>query len=125
MARQRMRRRPSIASTDAEPVPETRAVETTFARLLLHHAGTRPGAPALREKVFGIWQTLSWAELAALVRALAGAFAAAGLRRGDHVAVIGENRPRLYASMLAAQWLGAVPVPLYQDAAASEYVFPL
>jgi long-chain acyl-CoA synthetase len=100
-------------------------VPTTFPRLLLAHAARRPTAPALREKEFGIWQTLSWSALADLVRALAGGLAGAGLKRGEHVVVIGENRPRLYASMLAAQSLGAIPVPLYQDAAAAEFVFPM
>ncbi|HEY0954247.1 MAG TPA: AMP-binding protein [Roseateles sp.] len=97
----------------------------TFPRLLLDHAARRPHAPALREKAFGLWQTLSWGELAALVQDLALGLAAAGLRRGEHLVVIGENRPRLYASMLAAQALGAVPVPLYQDAAAAEFAFPI
>jgi long-chain acyl-CoA synthetase len=93
--------------------------------LLLDHARRRPDAPALREKTLGIWQTLSWAQLADLVQDLAEGLAAAGLRRGDHLVVIGDNRPRLYASMLAAQSLGAVAVPLYQDAAAAECVFPI
>jgi len=92
---------------------------------LLDHAQRRPDAPALREKAYGVWQTLTWAQLATLVRELALGLAAAGLRRGEHVVVVGENRPRLYASMLAAQALGAVPVPLYQDAVAAEFVFPL
>jgi long-chain acyl-CoA synthetase len=100
-------------------------VQTTFPRLMLEHARQRPDAPALREKVYGIWQTLSWAELAELVRALAGGLAAAGLQRGQHIVVVGDNRPRLYASMLAAQALGAVPIPLYQDAVAAEFVFPI
>jgi len=100
-------------------------VQTTFPRLLLEHAAARPNAPALREKEFGIWQTLSWRDLAELVEALAGGLAEAGLKRGEHVVVVGENRPRLYAAMLAAQALGAVPVPLYQDAGAREFVFPL
>ena len=98
---------------------------TTFPRLLLDHAARRPAAPALREKAFGVWQTLSWAQLAALVQQLALGLAEAGLKRGEHLVVIGENRPRLYASMLAAQALGAVPVPLYQDAVAAEFVFPI
>ncbi len=97
----------------------------TFPRLLLDHAARRPDAPALREKAYGVWQTLSWSQLAGLVRELALGLSAAGLRRGEHVVVVGENRPRLYASMLAAQALGAVPVPLYQDAVAAEFVFPL
>ncbi|MFT3957439.1 MAG: AMP-binding protein [Piscinibacter sp.] len=100
-------------------------MQTTFPRLMLDHAARRPDAPALREKVYGIWQTLTWAELATLARELAGGLAAAGLQRGDHVVVVGDNRPRLYASMLAAQALGAVPIPLYQDAAAAEFVFPI
>ncbi|MEJ6006560.1 AMP-binding protein [Paucibacter sp. AS339] len=98
---------------------------TTFPRLLLEHAAQRPHAAALREKEYGIWQTLSWSQLATLVREMAHGFAAAGLRRGDHIVVVGENRPRLSAAMLAAQSLGAIPVPLYQDAVAAEFVFPV
>ena len=100
-------------------------MQTTFPRLMLEHATQRPAAAALREKVYGIWQTLTWAQLAELVRGIAGGLAAAGLRRGEHIVVVGDNRPRLYASMLAAQALGAVPIPLYQDAAATEFVFPI
>jgi long-chain acyl-CoA synthetase len=100
-------------------------VEHTFPRLLLAHARQRPHAPALREKELGIWQTLDWAALAALVRDMAHGFAAAGMTRGQHLVVIGENRPRLYAAMLAAQSLGAIPVPLYQDAVAAEFAYPL
>jgi long-chain acyl-CoA synthetase len=92
---------------------------------MFDHARQRPDAPALREKVYGIWQTLSWAQLAQLVRELAAGLAAAGLQRGQHIVVVGDNRPRLSATMLAAQALGAVPIPLYQDAAATEFVFPI
>ena len=104
---------------------ETPTVSTTFPRLMLDHAQARPQAAALREKVYGIWQTTTWADLAALVRRLAAGLAQAGLKRDDHIVIVGENRPRLYATMLAAQTLGAVPVPLYQDAAANEYSFPI
>ncbi|MDE2613961.1 MAG: AMP-binding protein [Burkholderiales bacterium] len=98
---------------------------STFPRLMLDHAARRPDAAALREKVYGIWQVTTWAALAATVRELACGLAEAGVRRGDHVVVVGENRPRLYASMLATQALGAIAVPLYQDAAAAEYLFPM
>ncbi len=100
-------------------------MQTTFPRLMLDHAAARPQAPALREKLYGIWQTLTWAELAQLVRRLACGLSHAGVQRGDHIVLVGDNRPRLYATMLAAQALGAVPVPLYQDAAATEYAFPI
>ena len=98
---------------------------TTFPQLLLKHAAERPQAPALREKEYGIWQTHRWADLARLVEQVAAGLHQAGLRRGEHMVVIGANRPRLYATMLAAQSLGAIPVPLYQDAVAAECVFPL
>ena len=100
-------------------------MQTTFPRLMLEHARQRPQAAALREKEYGIWQTITWAALAQMVRHFACGMAEAGLQRGQHVVVVGENRPRLYASMLAAQSLGAIPVPLYQDAVAAEFVFPI
>ncbi|MDH4425124.1 MAG: AMP-binding protein [Acidovorax sp.] len=98
---------------------------TTFPQLLLKHAAERPEAPALREKEYGIWQTHNWADLARLVEQVAAGLHQAGLQRHEHMVVVGANRPRLYATMLAAQSLGAIPVPLYQDAVAAECVFPL
>jgi long-chain acyl-CoA synthetase len=79
----------------------------------------------MREKEYGIWQSLSWSDLLAMVQQLAAGLHQAGLRRGEHMVVVGANRPRLYATMLAVQSLGAIPVPLYQDAAAAECVFPI
>ena len=97
----------------------------TFPKLLLHHARERGASPAIREKDLGIWQTWTWSQMREEVEWLACGLAAAGLRRGDHIAVIGANRPRLYWTMTAAQSLGAIPVPFYEDAIATEmtYVF--
>ncbi len=95
----------------------------TFPRLLMHHAAVRPGRPAIREKDLGIWQTWTWAEVAEEVRAIAHGLAAQGFRRGDHLAIIGANRPQLYFAITAAQALGGIPVPLYEDAVAAEMVF--
>ncbi len=97
----------------------------TFPRLLLHHAQVRGSHPACREKDLGIWQTWTWLEVAVEVRALACGLAAKGFGRGMHLAIIGDNRPRLYWSMLAAQALGGIPVPMYQDAPAADFVFVL
>jgi len=97
----------------------------TFPRLLLHQARLRPARPAFREKDLGIWKTWSWAQVADEVRILACGLAAQGFQRGDRLAVIGDNRPRLYWAMMAAQALGGVPVPLYQDAVAAEMAFVL
>jgi long-chain acyl-CoA synthetase len=95
----------------------------TFPRLLLHHERVRPERVALREKDLGIWQSWTWHRAAREVRRMAAGLHEAGLRRGSHLAVIGENRPRLYFAMLAAQSLGAIPVPMYQDAVAGEMVY--
>ena len=100
-------------------------MQTTFPQLLLKHAAKRPSAPAMREKEYGIWQTISWQAMAQMVEHMACGLHQAGLKRGEHMVVVGSNRPRLYATMLAAQSLGAIPVPLYQDAAAAECVFPM
>ncbi|NYT75567.1 AMP-binding protein [Alcaligenaceae bacterium] len=91
----------------------------------MHHARVRGNRPAMREKDLGIWQTMTWAELAQQVRALANGLAALDVKPGQHVAIVGENRPRLYLSMMAAQCLGAIPVPLYQDAVAQEMLYVL
>ena len=98
-------------------------MQTTFVQLLMQHAKARPDAPAMREKEYGIWQTLTWSQLATMVEQLAAGLHQAGLRRGEHMVVVGANRPRLYATMLAVQSLGAIPVALYQDAVAAECVF--
>jgi long-chain acyl-CoA synthetase len=97
----------------------------TFPRLMLEHARARPDHPATREKDLGIWQTWTWREVAAEVRALACGLAAQGFQRGMHLAIIGDNRPRLYWSMLAAQSLGGIPVPMYQDAPAADFAYVL
>ncbi len=108
---------------------ETQAAGTaaldTFPKLLAHNARQRPERPAAREKDLGIWQTWTWSQVAEEVRALACGLAALGLKRGDKIAIVGDNRPRLYWTMTAAQVLGAVPVPLYQDSVAEEMAFVL
>jgi len=95
----------------------------TFPRCLLDQAQRNSGKPAIREKYLGIWQTWTWSDVSSEVRALACGLAAKGFKRGDKLALIGDNRPRLYWSMSAAQCLGGIPVPMYQDSVADELQF--
>jgi long-chain acyl-CoA synthetase len=95
----------------------------TFPKLLAERARTSPRRPAYREKEYGIWQTYDWAHVAAEVRRLAAGLADLGFKRGDRLIVVGDNRPRLYWSMCAAQSLGGVPVPVYQDSVADELAY--
>ncbi len=97
----------------------------TFPRLLMEHARVRPQRPAMREKEYGIWQTYTWAEVAENVRAIACGLAELGFKRGDRLAVVGDNRPRLYWAVAACQCLGGIPVMMYQDAVAQEMTYVL
>jgi long-chain acyl-CoA synthetase len=92
----------------------------TFGKLLAENARVRGGKPAMRYKSMGIWQSWTWSEVNAEARALAASMKRLGIARGDKIAIVGSNRPRLYWSMMAAQILGAVPVPVYADAIADE-----
>ena len=97
----------------------------TFAKLLARNAALFADRPAMRHKDFGIWHTWTWAQLLTEVRAYAAGLSRLGLKRGDRIAIIGANRPKLYWSIMAAQMLGAIPVPVYADAVADELAFVL
>ena len=97
----------------------------TFPKLLDRNARERGPRPAIREKYLGIWQTFSWGESRAEVEIIAHGLAASGLERGDRIAIIGDNRPYLYWAIVAAQALGAIPVPVYQDSVAGELAYVL
>ena len=98
-------------------------MKTTFPHLLLRHAAERPDAAALREKEYGIWQTWSWKQAASEVRQMACGLLALGFERGQNLAFVSDNRPHLYLGFVAVQSIGGVPIPLYQDAVASEMNF--
>jgi long-chain acyl-CoA synthetase len=97
----------------------------TFPKLLLRNARVYGSRPAFRHKDLGIWQTWSWAQVLDAVRAYAVGLHRLGLRRGDTIAIVGSNRPKLYWSLMAAQTLGAIPVPVYADAVADELAYVL
>jgi len=99
--------------------------EDTFPKLLIRNAHIFAQRPAYRHKDLGIWRSWTWAQVHEEVRALALGLAALGVKRGDKLAIIGSNRPRLYWSMCAAQSLGAVPVPIYADSVAEEMAYIL
>ena len=105
--------------------PAPHGAPISIPQLLARNSATMGAKPAYREKEFGIWQTWTWAQAEAEIDALAMGMIAIGLNVGDSVAIIGRNRPALYWSMVAAQKCGAIPVPLYQDAAAEEMAFVL
>ena len=90
----------------------TAAREDTFPKLIARNARIRPDRTAFRHKDLGIWQSWTWSEVHQTVRAMAIGMHRLGLKRGDKIAIVGNNRPRLYWSIAAAQWIGVVPVPV-------------
>lgn len=93
--------------------------------LLARNVAQFGSKPAYREKEFGIWQSWTWAEAAEEIQAIAYGYLALGVEKGDHIAIVGRNRPAMYWSMVAAMKVGAVPVPMYQDAVAEEMTYAL
>jgi len=106
-------------STDAA------AQADTFPKLLIRNAHLYGARPAMRHKDLGIWQTWTWNQVLDIVRAYAFGLHQLGLKRGETIAIVGANRPKLYWSVMAAQMLGAVPVPVYADAVAEELAYVL
>jgi long-chain acyl-CoA synthetase len=97
----------------------------TFPKLLIRNATKFASRPAMRHKDLGIWHSWTWAQMLDEVRALSVGLMELGLKRGDKIAIIGKNKPRLYWAMCAAQALGAVPVPIYADSVADEMAYVL
>ncbi|MEM7267796.1 MAG: AMP-binding protein [Pseudomonadota bacterium] len=97
----------------------------TFPKILGWNAENRANVAATREKEFGIWQTHTWSQVAQEIRALSLGLMTLGIAKGDRVAIIGANRPKLYWSMVAIQSCGAIPVPVYQDSVAEEMQYVL
>jgi len=97
----------------------------TFPKLLLRNSARFTHRPAIREKDLGIWQTWTWSEMKDEIMDLANGLADLGFKRGDKLAIIGANRPRLYWGICAAQALGGIPVPIYADSVVEEMRYVL
>jgi long-chain acyl-CoA synthetase len=96
-------------------------IALTFPHILLENARKfPPSKTAMREKEYGIWQSYSWQDYLDEVKDFSLGLVALGFKKEDKMAIIGDNRPRLYWGLAACQCLGGVPVPLYQDAIHNE-----
>ncbi|MEW5910006.1 MAG: AMP-binding protein [Thermodesulfobacteriota bacterium] len=78
---------------------------------------------ALREKEFGIWQSVTWSQYFHHVRELSLGLISLGLKPGQSLGVIGDNRPEWIYSELAAQACGAIPFGIFQDSILSEVAY--
>ena len=105
--------------------PNVAGLAETFPKLLVRNAHLYGSRPAMRHKDLGIWQTWTWSQVLDLVRAYAVGLHRLGVKRGETIAIVGGNRPKLYWSVMAAQMVGAIPVPVYADAVADELAYVL
>ncbi len=94
----------------------------TFPGLFIQNTQSRSSDPAIRFKRYGLWKTWTWGDANQIVRDIAYGLASKGIKPGDRIAIIGQNRPQLYMSMIATQCLGAIPVPIHPDSQANELV---
>jgi long-chain acyl-CoA synthetase len=97
----------------------------TFPKLVRDNAERFGARVAIREKDYGIWQSYTWRDYFDQARLLALGLASLGFARGDKTAIVGDNRPQLYWAVMAAQALGGVPVPIYQDSVEKEMQYIL
>jgi long-chain acyl-CoA synthetase len=111
--------------SEAQTSRPLQADSDTIPKLLLRNAKIFADRPASRLKDLGIWQTHTWSEVRDQVRDLSIGLHSLGVERGQTVAIIGDNLPRLYWTFTSAQALGAVPVPIYQDSVADEMTYVL
>lgn len=91
------------------------AEEKTLPQFLLRNARQRPQDIAMREKEKGIWQQWTWAQYLQEVKDLALGLVALGFAADDKLAILSDNRPQVYWTMVAVQAVRGMPVPLYQD----------
>lgn len=108
----------SAAASDLLP-------QKTVLEMLRHHAETRGGDVALRQKRFGVWRPTTWAEYWRRSRHVGLGFAALGLKRGGHLGVIAENRIEWVLSQMGAGVVGAVTVGVYPTSPANEVAYVL
>ncbi|MGD8368747.1 MAG: AMP-binding protein, partial [Desulfobacterales bacterium] len=70
---------------------------------------------AMREKEFGVWRPITWAQYLENVKYLALGLLKLGLKKGDKVSIIGDNRPEGLWAEMAALCAGGIGVWLFQD----------
>ena len=99
---------------DFETIPQL------FDRLAKRYAGQPKAALGYKDKKAKQWADISWDELVEQVHAFAGYLRKEGVKKGDRVAILSENRPEWAITDLATQLLGAVNVPLYTTLPASQ-----
>jgi long-chain acyl-CoA synthetase len=102
-----------LSAPDGESVPIVS--DKALPEILLDHVGEHGDDIALRWKQFGVWQEYTWEEYYDEVERFALGLETLGFREGDVLFTIGYNRPHQLWAWLAAQSLGGMAAPNYED----------
>jgi long-chain acyl-CoA synthetase len=97
----------------------------TLPQMLRENARTMPERIALRQKDFGIWLPISWAEYDRRARHFGLGLRALGLGEGGHVGILSENRAEWVVAQLGAGMVGAVAIGVYATSPANEVAYVL
>ncbi len=97
----------------------------TYPKMLRLNAKEHGNEIALREKDFGLWRVFTWNDYQTRVRDFALGLIELGLKRGDIVAIVGDNRPDWVAAEIAAHAIGGMSLGMYRDALGEEVAYLL
>jgi len=106
----------------SHPLPDL-VQHDTLPKLLALHARDHAGEVAMREKDFGIWHPITWAQMHERVRAFTLGLRQLGVGKGDVVGLIGDNRPDWVMGEIAAHAAGAMSLGIYRDALDEEVAY--
>ena len=92
----------------------------TSVQVIAEHGAQSPDKVAIRQKRYGVWNEITWARLDAIVKDLAAGLIELGVKPGDKVGVLSENRQEWVLTQFAAQAVGAIVVGMYPTSPAAE-----
>ncbi|MGM0557865.1 MAG: AMP-dependent synthetase/ligase [Myxococcota bacterium] len=113
------------ANIEPESKSETSDLDLTLPGRLREFARSRPDAPALREKQLGIWQQISWQTYYENCAAVGRMLWHLGIRRGDHISILSDNRPEWLYADIGAQGIQARSAGIYQTNPAEDVAYIL
>src|SRR5690348_13169578 len=87
----------------------------TYPKMLRLNAREFGGEIALREKDLGLWKLFTWNDYQTRVKDFTFGLVELGLKRGDVVSIIGDNRPDWVAAEIATHAIGGLSLGLYRD----------
>lgn len=94
---------------------------TTLVAAVARNAAEIPQRVGFRERDFGVWQEWGWARALDDILAIAAGLELQGLGPDEALTVVGDNRVRLYFSMIAACMLRAFPSPVFPDVPVDDF----